>query len=239
MAAMTLLLAHLDSHRYPQTGNILAHQYLSDRAMIEQTQEIMEEMSRRDGDSLTPKSEALLRRLLAILGEAINGNTNSVERVSVSVKAPETEMEQPDEMSNSVFRFFVPHCGIIKIAREGLIVSKESPKSQYPKASSMQSGQFSFNETATTEAIKSNGSEQDCMNEVPFLLQPRFAFHQSTPAQHGHSSDPLTDFNISPTQNAPQFATNIPDPLLQQYEFPAMTAGIDDWAFQVSSACPS
>ncbi|KAL2833057.1 hypothetical protein BDW59DRAFT_169282 [Aspergillus cavernicola] len=43
MAAMTLLLAHLDSHsQHAETENLLAHQYVSDRAMIEQAHENMQ-----------------------------------------------------------------------------------------------------------------------------------------------------------------------------------------------------
>lgn len=34
MAAIALLLAHLDSHRFSQTSNLLAHQYLSDHVII-------------------------------------------------------------------------------------------------------------------------------------------------------------------------------------------------------------
>lgn len=51
MAAITLLLAHLDSHRFSQTSNLLAHQYLSDRAMIEQAQVNMDQISRVNGDT--------------------------------------------------------------------------------------------------------------------------------------------------------------------------------------------
>lgn len=236
MAAMTLLLAHLDSHRHPQSANILAHQYLSDRAMIEQTQENMETMSQRDGDSLTAKSEALLRRLLAILGEAADGNAHGVQRVSVSVKAPETELEQLDEDNNSALRFFVPYCGIINIAREGLI-SKESPKAQYTVTSSTQNGPSSLNETPNTELITSNQTCQDSIKELPSMLRPRLDLHASQ-AHRRHLSNPLPGFNITPTELVPQVPSAFADPLLQQYEYPVLTAGMDDWAFQVGSISP-
>lgn len=43
MAAMTLLLAHMHSYDAPDSQNVLAHQYLADRAAIEQVQEHIEE----------------------------------------------------------------------------------------------------------------------------------------------------------------------------------------------------
>ncbi|KAJ5982901.1 hypothetical protein N7481_005000 [Penicillium waksmanii] len=58
MAAITLLLAHLDSHRFPQTNNLLAYQYLSDRAMIEQAQVNIEQISRVNGDTLSAQINA-------------------------------------------------------------------------------------------------------------------------------------------------------------------------------------
>lgn len=50
MAAMTLLLAHLDSH-LSETENLLAHQYHSDRAMIEKVQENNKEVNRLNSDT--------------------------------------------------------------------------------------------------------------------------------------------------------------------------------------------
>ncbi|KAJ5858034.1 Polyketide synthase KR [Penicillium solitum] len=61
MAAMTLLLAHLDSHS--EAENILAHQYLSDRAMIEQAQENMQEVNSLNSDAMSAQSAELLRRV--------------------------------------------------------------------------------------------------------------------------------------------------------------------------------
>ncbi|EED17447.1 conserved hypothetical protein [Talaromyces stipitatus ATCC 10500] len=69
MAAITLLLAHLDSERLTQTGNLLAHQYLSDRAMIEQVQMNMEQISCVNGDALSAQSADLLQILLVIENE--------------------------------------------------------------------------------------------------------------------------------------------------------------------------
>ena len=231
---MTLLLAHLDSHRYPQNENILAHQYLSDRAMVEQTQENMERLSHRDEDSLTTKSAALLRRLLAILGEAADGNTHGVERVSVSVKAPETEMERPDEDSSSALRFFVPYCGIIKIAREG-VISKEIPKAQYSVAGNVQNELASLSQFPHAEVSASIETGQYGVKGVPSMLPPQSAAGAPTQIQRGNSSNPPIDSRMATGQVAAQSPSVFSDPFLQQDEPPLLTAGMDDWAFQVSS----
>ncbi|KAE8345170.1 hypothetical protein BDV24DRAFT_160006 [Aspergillus arachidicola] len=52
MAAMALLLAHMDSRR-DGAETLLANQYLSDRGMIEQVQENMNEMNRLNSDELS------------------------------------------------------------------------------------------------------------------------------------------------------------------------------------------
>ena len=56
IAGMTLLPVHLDSHRFPQTDNLLAHQCLSDRAMIEQVRENMVGVGRLNSDVLSAQS---------------------------------------------------------------------------------------------------------------------------------------------------------------------------------------
>jgi hypothetical protein len=230
MAAMTLLLAHLDSLRYPQKENILAHMYLSDRAMLEQTQDNLEKMSLQDGDNLHGQSSALLERLLAILGEAANGNTHSANSVSLTLKAPETDMEQPDEDNSNTVRWFVPYCGIIRIAREG-VISKEQPAPP-PSAEAVnnQDRTTSSNDppTASTSLVE---TRQRGPMELPFMMWPRAAAQTSVQSQQEPDSDPSTSYDIASTQVESQFP-HMFDPTLNQYEYPVLTADLDDWAFQ-------
>lgn len=124
MAAMTLLLAHLDSHSSEDAQSLLAHQYITDRAMIEQAQEHMEEMNRLNADALSAEIADLLRRLLAVQAESLDGSSNFAPRVSVHDTATETGL--PDtQVDDSVVCVHVPYFGVIKIAREG--VSKQAP----------------------------------------------------------------------------------------------------------------
>jgi hypothetical protein len=120
MAAMTLLLAHLgsDCGSQEETQSLLAHQYITDRAMIEQAQEHMEEMNRLNSDALSAESADLLRRLLAVQAETLDGG-DLTRRVSVHETAPDTTHD------DSVVSVHVPYFGVIKIARE--CVSKQAP----------------------------------------------------------------------------------------------------------------
>jgi hypothetical protein len=88
MVTMTLLLAHLDNH-LSEAENFLAHQYHSDRAMIEQVQENMKEVNRLNSDALSAQSADLLRRLLTIEVETADGYPRGARRVSLQEAEPE------------------------------------------------------------------------------------------------------------------------------------------------------
>ncbi|KAL7923105.1 hypothetical protein ACQKWADRAFT_291226 [Trichoderma austrokoningii] len=112
MAAMTLLIAHLDGHR--RGSNWLTHQRPGDRAMMEQVYESMEEVSRRHGDALGARSVELLRRLLAIEAEAA-GQLDAVEE-------------------KSDVRVYIPYFGTITISSGGTISREMQSRTQIPEA---------------------------------------------------------------------------------------------------------
>ncbi|KAJ5531669.1 Polyketide synthase KR [Penicillium freii] len=122
MAAMTLLLAHLDSDS--EAENLLAHQYLSDRAMIEQAQENMQEVNSLNSDAMSAQSAELLRLLLAIGSGPLDGSA----RISVQGLATETvSVDQNDH----VVTVNIPYFGIVRISGGGM--RKEAPRNQYPQ----------------------------------------------------------------------------------------------------------
>ena len=106
MAAMTLLLAHIDNQR-GVSDTVLSHQYHSDRAMIEQAQESMSELSRLNADSLSAKSSDLILRLLAV-AKADDGDT---------VRVLPGDAEEAGAGSMSVH---LPYFGTINITRDGM-----------------------------------------------------------------------------------------------------------------------
>ncbi|KAI0457023.1 hypothetical protein F5B21DRAFT_512888 [Xylaria acuta] len=110
VAALTLLLAHLDSHRrrhyHDDTssngGNLyfLAHRYLGDRALL-------------DNDTLSAKSTGLLRRLLDIEAKAADGETYSAQREG-SLEAAQGQVHDDAH----VLRIGMPHFGTIRMTRD-------------------------------------------------------------------------------------------------------------------------
>lgn len=115
MAAMTLLLAHLDSHR-SETENLLAHQYHSDRAMIEQVKDSMEELNRASSDALSAQIADWLARLLAIDAEA--AGDDGQPRGARTVVVQEAGVKTAD--ANGVMIVQLPCFGVLKITREGM-----------------------------------------------------------------------------------------------------------------------
>ncbi|KAL4926558.1 uncharacterized protein BDV17DRAFT_299656 [Aspergillus undulatus] len=109
MAAMTLLLAHLERYRAPQVDHFLAAQALGDRAMIEQAQEHMEELDRLNADPLSARSARLLRRLLDIEAKAADGDLHSAQAVRV---------QNPDTRTEDDKHIYIPYFGLIQAAGE-------------------------------------------------------------------------------------------------------------------------
>ncbi|KAH6887049.1 C6 zinc finger domain protein [Thelonectria olida] len=119
LAAMTLLLAHLDAHHHRQAINVLAHQRLSDRAMLDQALERMDVMSDVNEDAIAQKSARLIRRLLDIEADAAEGSSYIV-RSGIGHDDVQDGNEEGEDL-----RLRIPYLGVIKIARQGPI-SRES-----------------------------------------------------------------------------------------------------------------
>jgi hypothetical protein len=249
MAAMTLLLAHLDS-QLPEAENLLAHQYHSDRAMIEQVQENMKEVNRLNLDALSAQSADLLRRLLTIEVETADCHPRRARRVSVQETGTETAL--PDQNDDAIVSVHIPYFGIIKIAREG--VSKEIPKPQATTATTNRLAQSQVVDGSSTISpetlherlqMRSSGlaglrgvRNVEAMApvdagygdvEAPSMMSDTYA---RTQAQLGTLPIPATGANNVAAHFAPQPQNGLSDPLLQHGEYPGLAAGTEDWAFQ-------
>lgn len=247
MAAMTLLLAHLDSH-FSKADNLLAHQYHSDRAMIERVQENMKEVNRLNSDALSAQSADLLHRLLSIEIDMAGGNTRCARRVSVLEAGTETVLLNHDD--DAVVSVHIPYFGIIKIAREG--ISKEIPKPQVITTDSPAQSQAvdSFS-TARTNTLQDEPRARSsgfavpcgipdfeamtpvgagyCQGEKTSMISDSYA---KTQAQRGTPFIPTTGVPDLAPYFSPQLQNGLPDPLFQQEEYPGLAAGTEDWAFQ-------
>lgn len=127
MAATTLLAAHIDGHRRlfsvesPQeySGiaiNPLAHQRLSDRALVEGIQEIMSEVSRVENDTMSVQLSNILQRLMSIEAEADTLASDPEERSLLSHNEDSVQLS-------------IPYFGAIEITSRG-IVSHDAKRAQ-------------------------------------------------------------------------------------------------------------
>lgn len=120
-AAMTLLLAHLDSRR-SETGNLLSHQYQSDRAMIEQVKENMEELIHVSSDALSTQIADWLTPLLAIEADIPDDDqqrcarTMGMQEVGAEVSLPPEEGND----GNGGIIMKLPCFGVLEITRNGM-----------------------------------------------------------------------------------------------------------------------
>ena len=245
MAAMTLLLAHLDSH-LSETTNLLAHQYHSDRAMIEQVQENMKEINRINSDTLSAQSANLLGRLLAIDIYTADGYPEHARRVSVQEAGNGTALLDPD--GDAIVSVHIPYFGIIKIAREG--ISKEIPKLQAPTATTHRPGQSQIRDRSSSTTRTENqirpsslaGSRETSNIEAMTPVEASYG-HVETLAmtsdtyakvqgQSGTSTIPANGANDITTHFALQPENSLYDPLWEHGGYPELTAGGEDWAFQ-------
>ncbi|KAI1386034.1 uncharacterized protein F4822DRAFT_360787 [Hypoxylon trugodes] len=210
MAAMTLILAHLDSHRqFSRASNFLAHQYLSDRAMMEQVQETMEELSRLNADIFSAECADLLNRLLAIEAEAADGLGGHVEGVRVETQKTGVAEKTENEASDGIVSVTIPYFGIIKITCEG--ISKETPKSSHIPHESRNSEIRLLSEMGNVGNVGGVGVAE-----------------LSTPAQSRSRNAFYTTVN---NPNFVQLEPQTPSSLFD-LPLPGLTAGVDDWTFQ-------
>lgn len=244
MAAMTLLLAHLDSH-LSETENLLAHQYHSDRAMIEQVQENMKEINRVNSDTLSAQSANLLGRLLTIEIDTADDYPQYARRVSVQEAGTGTALLDQDE--DAIVSVHIPYFGIIKIAREG--ISKEIPKLQAPTATTHRPGQSQIGDRSSTTRTETQmrpsslaGFREISNVEAMTPVEASYSHVESlsmmsdtyakAQGQSGTFSIPANGANDVATHLALQHENRLSDPLWEHEEYPGLAAGGEDWAFQ-------
>ncbi|KAI3556724.1 hypothetical protein CABS03_07160 [Colletotrichum abscissum] len=128
IAAMTLMLAHIDARRRDRGRDILAHQRHTDRDKVEQTLEHMRDGSSKNTDMLSMKSADVLKSLLAIEADAAGGSTFTASLSSASTPAsascPAGEDRSTGDARN-VLQLKIPCYGTV-------IISPDAPPSREP-----------------------------------------------------------------------------------------------------------
>ncbi|KAI1755547.1 hypothetical protein F4782DRAFT_527597 [Xylaria castorea] len=124
MAAITLLLAHLGSHLLDGSrkfaANLMVHQRLGDRAVIECMLEYMEDIGHWNTDILTQKSVDWVRQLLAVEADAANGQPYAIERMSTSGD------HTPSSGEEHAVLISIAYFGVIKITRRDRMARKQA-----------------------------------------------------------------------------------------------------------------
>ena len=240
MAAMTLLLAHLDSHR-SETENLLAHQYHSDRAMIEKVQENMKEVNRLSSDTLSAQSADLLGRLLNIEVETEDGYPRNTR--IVSVEEAETGPPPLDQDDDAVVSVHIPYFGVIKIARKG--ISKELAQPRAPTAATDSSPQSLTVERSTEAQMRPSGLTGSSGYSSVEAVTPADTHYghvgaaslipdtyAKTQGQPGTFPTLANGANDVATHHPVQLPNDLFDPFPGHSEYPGIAAGGEAWAFQ-------
>jgi hypothetical protein len=228
---MTLLLAHLDTHRHPEATNFLAHQRLSDRALLNQALEIMDVISKTNKDVITKKSADLLRRLLDIEADAADGKSSYSTRGATDDANFRNNGTNP-EGSLSIH---IPYLGVVNIARERSITRASSlgnvaPQSnETPRGSQIQpfpTGSYLFPPITHASVVnKQLPDDLTTHNPPPPVDPPKL--------ETGHTSFlPISSGCELLQAQCPSLSNSANIVLQSDMEFPPLAAGVDAWNFQ-------
>ncbi|KAJ5094209.1 hypothetical protein N7456_010070 [Penicillium angulare] len=157
MAAITLLLVHIDGHtqkvplgdnlQWPHgpaipMNNPFTHQRPSDRALIENMLDILDEVGRLETETMGTQISNILRRLMAIEAKAAEGPQQSLSIDNNS---------SPPKGSDTV-QMSIPHFGVINVTRQGILF-KNCPQMHQVATGDLES-QFEITENNPTSGTQ-------------------------------------------------------------------------------------
>ncbi|KAE8136456.1 hypothetical protein BDV38DRAFT_283944 [Aspergillus pseudotamarii] len=142
LAAMTLLLAHLDNGDHRDVISLLAHQRLSDRALLDQALERMDIISNMKHDIIAERSAELIRQLLQFEADTAEGNSYITR--SLTDDHNDDNRERGEEL-----HLHIPHFGVIKIGR-GRPITREPSVGHVTARSHRTPGDFTHREPSVT-----------------------------------------------------------------------------------------
>lgn len=211
VAGITLILAHLYSHRNKETGNLLAHQRLGDRATVEQALENMEVSSKLNEDMLAARCARLLQDLLAVEAGASQGRAESYH-----------------EDERALLFITVPYFGTIRIAREG-ISSMETPMMS-PRHTQDLGGNVTIGGIGSVRVANHCG--QPSAN-VPVGFVDHIDLGNLSPLSHHRPTQTQMGELHTASANGRLPSAVVGDEFMQQQDlYPSVVAGMNDWVFQ-------
>lgn len=235
LAAMTLLLAHLDAHHHKGVPNPLAHQRLSDRALLSRALDVMDGVGKDNKDVIMEQSARLIQRLLDIEADAAEGS----ERIDGSGRMDADDIQRNTQDEGEDLRFHFPYLEIIKIARRGPISRESMMANASSQTQQLSQAEFSQREPSTTECVDTFTEMPDVgpSNENQF-----FSCRGDTVQRPGLSGDLRTMDQLDAQPRTlgynEQYAVQYTDSDLDiinmhsDVEPSNITAGIDEWIFQ-------
>lgn len=226
VAGMTLILAHIYSHRNKENGNFLAHQRLGDRATVEQALENMELSSELKDDMLGARCANLLQHLLHVEANAAR------EQISGADKVQRTEGSQEE---CTVLFVTVPYFGTVRIARDGVTCSPLETSRISSRNTQDLGGNFTIGGIGSvriSSQTQANNSDQQSPN-IPGGPNNYIDFGDLSPQVLQRPAQTQTEelHTVSEAGQLPS-AVFAEDFMPQQDLYPNVAASMNDWVFQ-------
>ncbi|CAI6099244.1 unnamed protein product [Clonostachys chloroleuca] len=130
IASTVLCIAHIQSRRrHSCVGAFqsLQHQRLSDRALLDQTLDIMNTMAERTGDSVAAKVSSILNPLLVIENESSAGRPYSIWTSLAETMQESFDYHAEARENGHAIRIQVPYLGTIVIENRPAEIDPEEP----------------------------------------------------------------------------------------------------------------
>jgi Fungal specific transcription factor domain len=211
---LTLLLAHLDSHRSNNgMDDFLAHQRDSDRVMVEEAVQLLLLDDRPNHDVLAQQTASILKCLLSIEANASgDGTIGAIDA----------------ENTDQALRLTIPYFGTVNISRDGIIRTPGTSCSQ------------SLSNSTTVD----NATDSPCDLGLAFTRSTAFLKGQdsfiSPPTTTAGSECQQTPYQQSDVEQVPwETLPATPSMNLQTEFFPniqhypvSLNAEVQDWALQ-------
>ncbi|EFR04879.1 C6 zinc finger domain-containing protein [Nannizzia gypsea CBS 118893] len=243
VASMTLLIAHLEGHRqqrqYQQNSgdyNLLAHQRNSDRAMVEQVLETMQGVAKLNTDALSERASDLLKMILAFESEAAKGNGGNGFASSTVIPELQVGSAVTETEDGKFLRLDIPYFGTVRLNREGVVSMEKCvedipsllPQFQLPPPSSAQQPRNKPPELSSDDSLPDTSSTPQTH---PLALGTATLPCPSSSAPILPTSPTLAAVSDL-QQYTLQLPTTIDDAVQHQYQYPGLTAAVEDWPFQ-------
>lgn len=230
LAAMTLLLAHLDAHHHREATNFLVHQRLSDRALLDQALERMDIISNVNKDAITEKSAKLIRQLLDIEADAAEGSSYTTSSVRGDDDVQEGKKEDQE------LRLYIPYVGVIKIARQGPI-SREpslgnevSRPHQTSQVEFLQGGRLAASNDAFASLPHTSPSDEQSPRHMYGMTQGSPISEELAASERPNARLQVSGYE----QPMLQYPGSSHDDIALQSHMglPPIAAGVNEWTFQ-------